>query len=146
MIIALDNIRSAYNVGSIIRTCETFGIKKIILGGITPNPYENPKVIKTSLGAEKSIEFTAVGNLYDYLCESNKSIISLETNNKATDLSKFQSKTSDYVLVVGNEVSGVEKDILKISDHILFIPMRGNKESLNVSVATGIACFYLTLP
>lgn len=145
VILALDNIRSAYNVGSILRTAEAFGVEEIVFGGITPD-LSHPKVKKTSLGAENGLKTSITDDLFAYLSNERKKdvkIVSLEINDKANNINDFKIN-EPFILVVGNEVSGVAEDILSISKHILKIPMRGKKESLNVSVACGIALYELS--
>lgn len=145
MIAVLDNLRSALNVGSILRSCDAFGIKEVYFCGITPGP-ENPKVIKTALGAEKTIssrEFTTTKEAINHLRAHSYHIVGLEINKKSVDIREF--KTSGKIaLIVGNEISGVSEDIQASCDFLVKIPMKGTKESLNVAVAFGIAGFLLT--
>lgn len=142
MIAILDNLRSAQNVGSIIRTCDALGIKEIYLCGITPN-QKNKKVLKTSLGAEKNVLIHVMPSSQAAIEEiraKNFKIIGLEIASNSTDINKF-NYSGDFALVVGNEVSGLSDDILESCDYLLHIPMQGIKESLNVAVAFGIAFF-----
>ncbi|MBW6431825.1 TrmH family RNA methyltransferase [Patescibacteria group bacterium] len=142
MIAVLDNLRSAQNVGSIIRTCDALGIKEIYLCGITPD-HNNKKVLKTSLGAEQNIKINIVSSTRDALTKIRKrgfKIIGLEINKKSQDINEFTA-TGDFALVIGNEVSGISDEIIESCDHLLHIPMQGIKESLNVSVAFGIASY-----
>lgn len=142
MIIVLDNLRSALNVGSIIRTCDALGIKEIYFCGITPEPT-NPKVAKTSLGAEKNIEShtsTQTLELIREFLSTGKKVVALELTEDAKPVTSLKD-SSDLVLVVGNEVSGVSSDVLNLTSEKVMIPMKGIKESLNVSVAFGIAAF-----
>lgn len=143
--IALDNIRSAENVGSILRTSEALGIDKVFLCGITPTP-ENKKVLKTSLGAEKSIFYeykSDILELLDDLIKDDIQILTLELTTESIDVSSFIPK-KDICLILGNEVSGVSIEVLKRSKVNISIPMLGKKESLNVSVAFGIAAYTLS--
>ena len=143
--VALDNIRSALNVGSIVRTCDAFNIDKLFLCGITPTTEEK-KVLKTALGAEKSVNHEHRSDILELIRELKEKkfqITSLEQTEKSTDISKFKPK-SNLVLILGNEVSGVSEEVLKESDIHIHIPMLGKKESLNVSVALGIAAFHIT--
>lgn len=150
MIVILHNIRSLYNVGSIFRTADAAGIEKIYLCGITPKPIDEfgklrPQLTKVSLGAEKYIEWEhckSTTRLIDKLRRNGYKIFSIEQNKKSTSyqLSGVRRRT---VLVVGNEIKGLPQSILKRSDKILEIPMRGKKESLNVGVAFGIVAFHL---
>ncbi len=142
MIIILDNIRSAHNVGSIIRTADALGIKDIYFCGITPDPLSNNKVIKTSLGAEKNIKIIISKNILEVILDlkdKNMKIIGLEISKNSININKF--KENNIALVVGNEVSGLSEEVINICDLIVNIPMKGIKESLNVSVAFGIAAY-----
>ncbi len=141
--ILLDNVRSALNVGSIIRTCEGIGVEHIYLCGITPTP-ENPKVHKTALTAETSISWSYHLNAKDILNHLKKKKIkiwSLEVSATSIPLNDaLRQFTGDPILLVaGNEQSGVDPDILAMSDQIVYLPMIGNKRSLNVAVAVGAA-------
>jgi 23S rRNA (guanosine2251-2'-O)-methyltransferase len=144
MIVVLDNIRSAMNVGSIIRTSDSLGIKEIFLCGITPGP-ENERVKKTSLGAEKNIKIRYFSNnkeVLRYLLDNKIDIYCLEITPSAIDI-KNSRAGSPFALIVGNEVSGVSDVFLDAAKEVYFIPMKGEKESLNVSVAFGIAAYKL---
>ena len=135
----LHNIRSAYNVGSIFRTADAAGVAKIYLGGYTPTPQEE-KVIKTSLGAEKSVAWEKVFNtwrLIEKLKSEGVKIVGLEQSKTSRDYRQLKPKFP-LAIVVGNEVNGLSSNILKRVDSVWHIPMRGQKESLNVSVAAGI--------
>jgi len=146
---ALDNIRSAQNVGAIFRTADGAGLTELLLGGITPTPSEHPTIRKTSLGAEKSVLWNYHPNLPQKLLElkaNNCLILALEYAPGARSLQEFRQNhtfPSQVVLVVGNEPAGVDPAILRIADQVLYIPMYGEKTSLNVSVAFGIAVYLL---
>lgn len=145
MIIVLDNIRSALNVGSIIRTCDAFGVTNIYICGLTP-PETTEKVKKTSLGAEKTISFKHFRTTLEAIQElknEGKYVVGLEINEEAKDISKAILQNKDFALVVGNEVSGIAPEVLKKCDLVVKIPMKGVKESLNVSVAFGISLYAL---
>jgi 23S rRNA (guanosine2251-2'-O)-methyltransferase len=144
VIVILDNLRSALNVGSIIRTCDALGIGEVYFCGITPE-ITNPKVKKTSLGAEKSIIATHFSRTQDAISSiksSDMQIVSLEVTNNASDVSGYVP-AHNFALIVGNEVSGIGNEILELSDKVVMIPMKGHKESLNVSTAFGIAAYVL---
>jgi tRNA G18 (ribose-2'-O)-methylase SpoU len=151
LIAVLDNIRSLYNVGSIFRTADAFGFQKIYLSGYTPEPIgekQKREIHKTALGAEEFIEWEKSGQTWKLLENLKKQgfyIVGLETDKKAINISKFNPSVSrqKIVLVVGNEIKGLSQQILKRCDKIVKIPMLGKKESLNVSVAFGVAAFYL---
>lgn len=144
----LDNIRSVHNVGSIFRTAETAGVKTVYCLGTTPLPVDRfgqkrKDFIKVSLGAEDLVkwEYQKTGtSLIKKLKKQGFKIIALEQAEKSVDYRKIKN-VRDVVLIVGNEVGGVSKSLLKLADQIAEIPMKGKKESLNVSVATGIMVF-----
>ena len=135
-----DNIRSLENIGSIFRTADALGVSKIFLCGISGKPPHH-KISKTALGAEKTVPFEyhkQTGRLIDKLKKDKINIISLEQDEKAVLYTELKPKFP-LALIIGNEVKGVAKKVLEKSDKIIFLPMRGQKESLNVSVAFGIA-------
>lgn len=144
----LDNIRSVHNVGSIFRTAETAGVKTVYCLGTTPLPVDRfgqkrKDFIKVSLGAEDLVkwEYQKTGtSLIKKLKKQGFKIIALEQSEDSVNYKKIKN-VRDVVLIVGNEVGGVSKSLLKLADQIAEIPMRGKKESLNVSVATGIMVF-----
>lgn len=140
----LHNIRSAYNVGSIFRTADGAGITKIYLCGISPTPKDT-KVIKTSLGAEKTIPweyYKQTWRLLNKLTKERINIVALEQTPNSIDYRKFKPRFP-LALLVGHERKGLNKKILSYVDRIIEIPMYGKKESLNVTVATGIVLYKL---
>ncbi len=156
--VILHNIRSLHNVGSIFRTAEGLGAKKIYLTGYTPEPYDvfgklRKDFQKTALGAEKYIEWEKMKNIFALIRRLKKEkiqIIALEQTKKAISLDRFTihqlggaTAKLGIALIFGNEVTGLSGSVLKKCDKILEIPMRGKKESLNVSVAAGIAIYEL---
>lgn len=143
----LDNIRSAYNVGSIFRTCEGLGVSEIILTGITPTP-DHPRLSKTGLGAEQKISWQHQNNAgvaLSTLHDEGVFIIGLECADKAMPLQAFEANLDEkpVCLVAGNERLGIDPVIQDLCDLLVCIPMQGVKESFNVSVAFAIAAFYL---
>ncbi len=141
--ILLDNVRSALNVGSIIRTCEGIGVKHIYLCGITPTP-ENPKVSKTALTSESMISWSYHLNALDItkqLKRSGNQVWSLEITPTSIPLDEAVRLKHIFpmILVAGNEQAGVDPGILAISDRIIYLQMIGIKRSLNVAVAVGAA-------
>lgn len=145
----LDNIRSAYNSGSIFRTSDGAGIQKLYLCGITPTP-KNPRVGKTALGAEKSVPWEHSWDVVEtvqYLQQSGYCIVSLEGGptsiNLFDALPLIRQKSNRLALVVGNEISGIDPEVVKISSYCVYIPMEGIKESLNVATAFGIAAYLI---
>jgi 23S rRNA (guanosine2251-2'-O)-methyltransferase len=147
----VENIRSSENVGSFFRTSDALGIEKIYLVGYTPKPLDkfnrpDSKIAKTALGAEKVVPYESyktITPLINKLKKQGYLIVALEQAPNGIDYRKFKSK-KPIALIVGNEVSGVPKTTLNKCDSIIEIPMLGIKESLNVSVATGIALAELT--
>jgi len=145
IIVFLDNIRSVYNVGAIFRTADAFGVSKIILSGITPMPIDRfgkPRTdfAKSALGAEKTVMWSYSKSIIPALKKLKAEgfyIISIEQDKKSIDYRKLKLKGKS-IIVFGNEIDGISTKILKISDTIVEIPMRGMKESLNVSVTAGI--------
>lgn len=146
--VLLHNIRSTHNVGSIFRTSDALGVNKIYLSGYTPTPmdkYNRPRkdISKVSLGAEKSISWEYIQDpkkLIEKLKKDKIEIIAVEQSKNSVDYKKIKIKNA-VLFVVGNEVEGVENSILKLCDMVAEIPMKGDKESLNVSVAFGVALF-----
>lgn len=142
--VVCDNIRSLYNVGSIFRTSDALGVSKIWLCGITGTP-EQKGMQKVSLGAENSVPWEYAKNgwqVVDKLKKEGFQAVALELTTGSQDVKLFKLKRK-AVLIVGNEVTGVSAALLKRSDAVVHIPMKGIKESLNVSVAFGIAAHEL---
>jgi len=141
----LHNIRSVFNVGSIFRTADAFGVKKIYLTGYTPDPAQ-----KTALGAENYVSREKLKNIHNLIRRLKSQgffVVSVEQAKKSTDIKKFSKrKIKKLTLIFGNEVHGLSRSVLGKSDAIVEIPMRGKKESLNVSVAAGIALYALSNP
>lgn len=158
----LDNIRSAWNVGSIFRSADGAGFSRIHLCGITPTP-ENPAVGKTALGAEKSLPWDYCPDgvaLAQRLLEQGCRLWALEQDERAEPLqavlgenpalsqsagSNLTLRGGRLVLAVGNEVCGVDPGILALCERVVYLPMRGGKRSLNVAVAFGIAAYALSV-
>lgn len=139
------NVRSRHNVGSIFRTADAAGVSKIFLCGITPAPPHRD-IEKVSLGAEKYVKWEKCKDAWRVikrLKKENFQIVSLEQARGAARYDKFKPSKNNVALIIGNEVNGLPKSILKRSDKIIYIPMIGKKESLNVSVAFGIAAYKL---
>jgi 23S rRNA (guanosine2251-2'-O)-methyltransferase len=149
-VLVLDNLRSVENTGSIFRTAEGLGVSKIILVGITPTPLDRfglkrQDFAKVSLGAEDLVEWEykkEMSEALQELKENNFQIIALEQTESSINIKECQIKDR-FALVVGNEVDGVSQEALEVADTAVEIPMFGEKESLNVSVSTGIALHVL---
>jgi tRNA G18 (ribose-2'-O)-methylase SpoU len=142
------NIRSLHNVGAIFRTADSLGVAKVYLSGYTGAPPD-PRLAKVALGAENFVPWekhkSAVRLIKKLKANNPKLTIAALENNiprKTVLLDRYNPK-SEMVLIVGEETKGVPKNILELCDVILEIPMKGEKESLNVSVAFGIAAYNL---
>lgn len=151
-ILILENIRSVYNVGAIFRTADAIGINKIYLTGYTPAPIDRfgrarKDIHKAALGAEQNIEWEHLkdedaSDLIEQLKSEGVLTIAIEQSKNSIDYKKTRDKVSSPVaILVGNEVEGVSKKVLEKVDLVAEIPMKGKKESLNVSVATGVALY-----
>lgn len=158
IIVIAHNIRSTHNIGSIFRTCEGFGISKIIISGYSPYPKLlndsrlphlseklSLQIHKTALGAETMVpfEYQDVPDL-DQLKQQGYLIVGLEQDEKSILLQKFQP-VKKIALLLGEEVHGITADMRSQCDKLVEIPMVGRKESFNVSVAAGIALYALTI-
>ncbi len=156
--LVVHNVRSAHNVGSILRTADGLGVEKVYLTGYTPYPKSkddermpheaagaNRRIHKTALGAEASVKWEHrqnVEELIGQLKEQAYQIVALEQTKNASDLHKFKPNTN-VALIVGSEVGGLDAPVLKLCDVHVQIPMAGAKESFNVAVAAGIALYQL---
>ena len=145
VILILDNIRSLNNVGSAFRTSDAFLIEKIYLCGITGKPPHRD-INKTALGATDSVEWEHVketSEVVSKLKKDNWKILSVEQAEGSLSLEKFKPvKTEKYCFVFGNEVFGVEQDVVSASDECLEIPQFGTKHSLNISVSIGVVLWH----
>jgi 23S rRNA (guanosine2251-2'-O)-methyltransferase len=147
-ILILLDIRSAQNVGSLFRTADACGIEQIYLVGITPAPTDqfnrvNAAIAKTALGATETVPWqkvTRIKSLLSKLKKAGVQTVAIEQYAAAIDYKKLKIQWP-IAFLLGNEVDGIPKNILDIIDAVVEIPMCGHKESLNVSVAGGIALF-----
>lgn len=148
--VLLHNIRSTHNVGSIFRTADAGGVSHIYISGYTPTPTDqfNRKrkdIAKVALGAEDCVAWSKVKTVKSLIAQlkiDGFSVIALEQSDTSVDY-KDVKLGEKVLLVVGNEVKGMSSELLKLADVVAEIPMEGEKESLNVSVAFGIALFRL---
>ncbi len=153
IIVVLHSIRSLHNVGSIFRTADGAGVSKLYLCGITPTPLDRfgkmrPELAKVALGAERNVPWehsVSTARIVKRLKAKGYHIFALEQAKDSVvyDSPKVLRGAKKIALILGDEVRGIPPSILKLSDMILEIPMYGKKESLNVSVAFGIAAFAL---
>lgn len=158
IIVIAHNIRSIHNIGSIFRTCEGFGVSKIILSGYSPYPkIENDtrlphiaeklteQIHKTALGAETMIPFEHLDTLdLAYFKMNGFHVVGLEQDKRSVMLNQYKSPEK-IVLLLGEEVHGIPQELIDQCDDLVEIQMSGKKESFNVSVATGIALYQLTI-
>ncbi|MDR9419037.1 RNA methyltransferase [Gracilimonas sp.] len=138
------NIRSLHNVGSIFRSADAFGISEVILSGYTATP-PRPEINKTAIGAEEFVEWKQYDHGVDAVQELKKEsyfLVGLEQTDDSTDLPEFDVMDKEKIcIVLGNEVTGIDEDILPLIDKFVAIPQFGHKHSLNVSVAAGVILY-----
>lgn len=161
IVLIVHNIRSAHNVGSLMRSADSFGVSSIIFSGYSPYPQlphdsrlphiarkMNALIAKTALGAEAYVPFSYEENvtvLLKRLKKEGYTIVALEQDSSSIPLPTYKS-ADKIALIIGEEVNGITLDLLTLCDTIVEIPMHGKKESLNVAVATGITLYQLRLP
>ena len=135
-----------HNVGSVFRSSDAFGISEILISGYTPTP-PRPEINKTAIGAEEFVDwkyFKSHQEVIDYLKTGDYSIIGLEQTDDSVFLPDFNAKShSNICLLMGNEVTGIDDELLPYVDQFISIPQFGHKHSLNVSVATGVMLYGL---
>lgn len=141
--VMLYDIRSLYNVGSIFRTCDAALVEKIYITGFTPSP-PRPEIDKTALGATESVPWEYIKNslkAIEKIKNDGYKVIALELTDKKRLYTSLNSNDYPCCIVLGNEITGIDDEILALCDDAIDIPMFGVKHSLNVSVAAGIAIF-----
>ncbi len=161
IVVVLDNIRSTYNVGAILRSCEGFGVSKVVLSGVTPRVHDDSllphlrekldkQIHKTALGAEDMLEIYASDDIFFTISDFKNegwTIVGLENNIQDERLVLLSDKNLEeklgekVVLILGEEVHGIDQKLYDLIDVFVEIPMHGKKESFNVSVAAGIALY-----
>ena len=164
ILVVLHNIRSTYNVGAILRSCDGFGVSGAVLSGYTPRVHDDSllphlrekldkQIAKTALGAEDTVKIYSPGDIFEFLKEKKNegwTILGLENNISDKRLLPLESAElasalgTKTVLILGEEVDGIDYSLYDIIDYFAEIPMRGKKESFNVSVAAGIALYQLS--
>jgi tRNA G18 (ribose-2'-O)-methylase SpoU len=146
LLVVLDNIRSLNNIGSVFRTADAFLIEKVFLCGITATP-PNKEIHKTALGATESVDWEYTEDtltLIKKLKSEKVIILSVEQAEGSTSLEEFEPSTDQkYAIIFGNEVKGVQQDVVSESEMCLEIPQYGTKHSLNISVSCGIVLWDL---
>lgn len=158
LVLVIHNVRSALNVGSMLRTADGLGVSEVYLTGYSPYPearddarlphqrrHTTAQIHKAALGAEFSVDWHHVPDVKECLGELSRTgylLVALEQTANSIDLNQFKPP-EDVALIVGNEVSGLEKSVIKLVDQTVQIPMSGQKESFNVAIASGIALYHL---
>ena len=145
IVVILDNIRSAINVGSVFRTADAFRLKKVYLCGITPSP-PHKDIRKSALGATKTVDWEYIENTENiilHLKSLGYLICSVEQVDDSIMLNKFSNLEKPIAVIFGNEVDGVKQSVIDKSDYCIEIPQIGTKHSLNVSVCVGIVLWDL---
>ncbi len=140
IVIVLDDVRSALNIGSAFRTSDAFRVEQIYLCGITAQP-PNRDINKTALGAQNTVSweyFESINQCLKRLKDDEYHIVAVEQADKSTSLLNFKIETQKYAFVFGNEVVGIHDDVVKHADTVLEIPQYGTKHSLNISVSIGV--------
>jgi len=146
IIVILDDVRSLHNIGSVFRTCDAFLVEKVYLCGITATP-PNKEIHKTALGATETVEWEYAKDVVEVvkgLRESGVSVQSVEQVENSVMLNDFKVEENvKYALVFGNEVKGVNQEVVNLSHGVIEIPQLGTKHSLNISVSAGIVIWDL---
>ena len=141
LVVVLDNVRSLHNVGSVFRSCDAFRIEAAYLCGITATP-PSAEIHKTALGAEDSVSWKYYKSTLDAVEELKQQgyfVYSIEQVEGSQNMAKINlDRSKRYAVVLGNEVKGVQQEVVNASDSCLEIPQLGTKHSLNVSVTAGI--------
>jgi 23S rRNA (guanosine2251-2'-O)-methyltransferase len=146
IICIMDSIRSAHNIGSMLRNAECFGVQKVILTGLSPTT-ENAQVKKTAMGCDQMIPteyYKSATNIVKELKSQGHIIWSIETTKTAKQISSINNIPSKLVLIFGHEQHGVSHELLELSDEVVEIPLFGLKNSLNVSMSQGIVLAYIS--
>ncbi len=143
--VVLDDVRSMYNVGSVLRTCDTFRVERVCLCGITSTP-PHPEIHKTALGAEDSVSwqyFPSAEEAVRTLQQEGYTVYAVEQVHGSTMLKDFLPEEGmRYAVVLGNEVKGVHQEVVDLCNGCLEIPQLGTKHSMNVSVTAGIIIYH----
>ncbi len=150
LIVVLDNVRSLHNVGSVFRTSDAFLVEAVYLCGITATP-PHPEIHKTALGAEHTVSWKYFEKTIDAVTELKKAgyfIVAIEQAEGSRMLDSFPFSLQKYAVILGNEVKGVDQEVMNECDCCIEIPQLGTKHSLNVSVTSGIIIweFFKALP
>ena len=148
LVVILENIRSAYNVGSVFRTADAFLLESVYLCGYTAHP-PHKEIKKTALGAEETVKwqhFKDIRAAIKELRENGYEIYAVEQAENSLLLNEFKKENKKLAVIFGNEVTGVEQSTIELTDGCIEIPQLGMKHSLNISVAAGIVLWKLSEP
>lgn len=144
LVVVLDDVRSMYNVGSVLRTADAFRVERVLLCGISATP-PHAEIHKTALGAEDSVEWKYYNSAVEAVADLKSEgyyVFSVEQVEHSTKLQRFNPEAGrKYAVVLGNEVKGVHQEVVNASDACLEIPQLGTKHSMNVSVTAGIVMY-----
>jgi 23S rRNA (guanosine2251-2'-O)-methyltransferase len=159
LVLIVHDVRSAHNVGSILRSADGFGVDKVYMTGITPYPVKHhderlphiavstgKKIQKTALGAETTVsweQYEYIHDLINLLKHDGYEIVALEQTDESQDLTKFIPE-KNVAIIAGNEVDGLDASTLSLCDAYIHIPMQGKKESFNVAIALSIAMYHFS--
>lgn len=145
VIIVLDNVRSMHNVGSVFRTCDAFRLQGLYLCGITAQPPDR-EINKSALGATETVDwkyFATTMQAVNELKASGYRVFAVEQAEHATQLDQLTFDNAPLAMIFGNEVKGVEQEVIDACDGVIEIPQAGSKHSLNIAVSAGIVCWEL---
>lgn len=146
LLVILDNIRSLNNIGSVFRTCDAFAIEKVFLCGITAQPPHND-INKTALGATESVDWEYAADVLTVISRlkaDGVKIIAIEQAENSVALQDFElAKNQKYAVIFGNEVKGIQQNLVNAADYCVEIPQVGTKHSLNISVSCGVVLWHL---
>ena len=140
IVVLLDNVRSLHNVGSVFRTCDAMAVEKLYLGGITAKPPHR-EIQKTAIGATESVKWEHINHAESVVLKYKTlgyKIIAVEQTDNSTYLTKYKWNDEKTMIIFGNEVDGVQQNIIDMADLCIEIPQWGTKHSLNISVSAGI--------
>ena len=147
VVVLLNDIRSLHNIGAVFRTCDAMAVEKLYLCGITATPPHR-EIRKTAIGASESVNWEYQKNAIEVIKKYQKSgykIIAVEQTDKAISLENFNWNKEKTLLIFGNEVNGVDQDLINESDISIEIPQWGTKHSFNISVSAGIVLWSIKM-
>ena len=147
IIVLLDNVRSLNNIGSVFRTCDAMGVKKVYLCGITATPPHR-EIRKTAIGASESVDWEYAEDALEIIKKYKKlkySLVAVEQTSKSISLENYSNNMEKTLVIFGNEIEGISQNLIDKCDFSLEIPQYGTKHSMNISVTTGIILWTLKM-